>query len=72
MCSTAVQGYLILNGTKMPETMGQRVSVKACFSRYSNPCRAWIPDITIMNCGSFYIYHLKPIDGCFYAYCTND
>ncbi|KAL9980581.1 hypothetical protein ACROYT_G009187 [Oculina patagonica] len=69
-CNTHYPGWLI-GGHPL---VGQgRVSRKVCFGKKSGsscPC-TYFTYITIRNCGSFYVYKLKPTPGCSLRYCTN-
>ena len=66
-CATLRQGWL--NGTH-PKTEDGQVVRKVCF-RYTTCCSQTV-DITVKNCGSFYVYRLQPPPGCSYRYCAVD
>ena len=56
-----------------PSVSAGRVTRKVCFGMKSSsscPC-SFHTFITVRNCGSFYVYKLKPTPGCSLRYCTN-
>ena len=69
-CSTNYPGWLTGGH---PSVSQGRLTRKVCFGRKSGSyCRCLYPKyITVRNCGSFYVYKLKPIQGCQLRYCTN-
>ena len=68
-CNTDNPGWL--EGEHPSVSVG-RVTRKVCFGKKSSsscPCSIHTY-ITVLNCGSFYVYKLKPTRGCS-RYCTN-
>lgn len=69
-CNTNDPGWLV---SGHPYAWMGRVTKKVCFGRKSSsscPC-TYHTYITVRNCGSFYVYKLKPTRGCQRRYCTN-
>ncbi|KAL9980579.1 hypothetical protein ACROYT_G009185 [Oculina patagonica] len=70
-CNTDYTGWLTGGH---PSVEQGRVTRKVCFgyksSSYSFPC-TYSTYITVRNCGSFYVYKLKPTPRCNLRYCTN-
>ena len=69
-CSTDSPGWLVGGH---PSVSAGRVTKKVCFGRkltYSCLC-SYHTYITVRNCGSFYVYKLKPTPVCHLRYCTN-
>ena len=69
-CSTYNPGWL--EGGHHSISAG-RVTRKVCFGRKSSPSCPCSNHtyITVRNCGSFYVYKLKPTPACNLRYCTN-
>ena len=69
-CNTDYPGWLV---GRHPSVSAGRVSRKVCFGQKSSsscPCK-YFTYITVRNCGSFYVYKLKPTPTCNLRYCTN-
>ena len=69
-CNTDYPGRLV--GTH-PSVSAGRVTRQVCFGKKSSsscPC-SFHTHITVRNCGSFYVYKLKPTPACSLRYCTN-
>ena len=70
-CSTNSSGWL--NGTH-PTVAEGIVQRKVCFlqrvSQFFNGCCYYSKNISVRNCGAFYVYRLDPA-GCDYRYCGN-
>ena len=64
-CGTYAPGWM--NG-KHPSKNEGAVSRKVCFPVYGNVCRLNI-QITVRNCGSFYVYKLPRPPTCSLRYC---
>ena len=64
-CGTHAPGWL--NG-KHPSKNEGAVSRKVCFHWSNNVCR-WNIQITVRNCGSFYVYKLPRTPNCSLRYC---
>ena len=54
-CGTTVTGWL--NGTH-PSTLGEMVARKVCFHFFENCCAEQTATVKVINCGSYYVYHL--------------
>ena len=56
-----------------PSVWQGRVTRKVCFGRkwISSTCCNYNTQITVRNCGSFYVYKLKPTPAGSLRYCTN-
>jgi len=68
-CNTDYPGWLIGGH---PSVSAGRVTRKVCFGQKSSsscPC-TYYTYITVRNCGSFYVYKLKPTPACNARYCT--
>ena len=69
-CNTDHPGWLV---AAHPSVSAGRVTRKVCFGKKSSsscPC-SYHTYITVRNCGSFYVYKLKPTPTCALRYCTN-
>ena len=66
-CDTKYQGWLI---GEHPSVGDGIVSRYVCFYYSSNNCRYSVY-IKVRNCGSFYVYKLKPTPNCNSRYCTS-
>ena len=67
-CGTAVPGWM--NGGHPTVADGQ-VSRQVCFQWRSNCCE-YSRNITVRNCGSYYVYYLDGTPGCNFRYCGTD
>ena len=69
-CNTYHPGWLVGGH---PSVSAGRVTRKVCFDRKWNTasCCSYHTYITVSNCGSFYVYKLKPTPTCSLRYCTN-
>ena len=69
-CDTENPGWLI---GAHPQPEEGRVSRRVCFGRSAAPSCSCVyqTDIMVRNCGSFYVYKLKPTPACSLRYCTN-
>ena len=69
-CNTDYPGWLV---GSHPHSTWSRVGRKVCFHQKSSssscPC-SFYTYITVSNCGSFYVYKLKPTPTCQLRYCT--
>ena len=68
-CNTDNPGWLVGGHPSVSEG---RVTRKVCFGMKSSsscPC-TYHTYITVRNCGSFYVYKLKPTPTCDLRYCT--
>lgn len=56
---------------ELPKVEKTEVTRLACINHFglNNGCFQSFP-IEVMNCGSYYVYHLKPTSGCPMAYCA--
>lgn len=68
-CGTHATSWLT-NGH--PSVADGRVSKQVCFSYGGNCCYAQTKNITVRNCGNYYVYELVPIGSCSYRYCGTD
>ncbi|XP_078062376.1 uromodulin-like [Mustelus asterias] len=66
-CSTHRSGWL--QGSHPTLEQGE-VNGTVCFNWDGNPC-SWEREIKIKNCSSYFVYELKPTQGCEAAYCTD-
>jgi len=69
-CNAAYPGWLVRGH---PSVSAGRVTRQVCFGQKlssSCPC-SYHTYITVRNCGSFYVYKLKPTPRCYLRYCTN-
>ena len=66
-CNTVYRG--ILQGGH-PSVGDGVVSRQVCFY-YTSSCSHYV-NIKVRNCGSFYVYKLKPTPNCSSRYCTTD
>ena len=67
-CGTHAPGWM--NGEHPSKNEGA-VSRKVCFHWKSNAC-LWNIQITVRNCGSFYVYKLPRTPTCDLRYCKNN
>ena len=69
-CNTDWPGWLV---GAHPSVSAGRVTRQVCFGKKSSSsCRcSYYTYITVSNCGSFYVYKLKPTPACSLRYCTN-
>ena len=69
-CNTNYPGWLVGG---YPSVSAGKVTRKVCFGQKSlSSCLCWYSTyITVLNCGSFYVYKLKPTPTCNLRYCTN-
>jgi hypothetical protein len=65
-CGGFLSGWF--NGT-LPTTVGAVVNGTACFDVSTNTCW-WVIDMSVTNCGGFYVYFLRPVRVCNSRYCT--
>ena len=65
-CNTAYIGYLSQNHPSVEEGI---VTRQVCFS-YPSYCCRYSTYIKVLNCGSFYVYKLKPTPVSWARYCT--
>ena len=65
-CGTTSTGWY--TGT-YPSSAGSTSSGKVCYSWMANDCSA-SNNITITNCGSFYVFYLQDVPYCYSRYCT--
>ena len=71
-CNTDYPGWLV---SGHPYSSSSRYSRKVCFGQRSSssssscPC-SYHTYIMVRNCGSFYVYKLKPTPTCHLRYCT--
>ena len=69
-CNAKYPGWLTGG---FPSVSQGRVTRTVCFGRRSGsycPC-TYSTYIKVRNCGSSYVYKLKPTPGCYLRYCTN-
>ena len=68
-CNTYYSGWLVGG---YPSGLAGRVTRKVCFGHKSSSstCCYYYIYITVRNCGSFYVYKLKPTPACDRRYCT--
>jgi len=66
-CATAWPGWL--NGTH-PSVAEGAVQRTVCFGRHFSCCY-FSTNITVRNCGGFYVYKLVPPPSCNLRYCGN-
>jgi len=66
-CNTDNPGWLVGGH---PSVSAGRVTRKVCFGQKSSSCCSYHTYITVRNCGSFYVYKLKPTPRCYLRYCT--
>jgi len=67
-CDTYYQGYLTGGH---PSVKDGRVTRKVCFYYYYSSTCYYSVYIKVRNCGSYYVYKLKPTPNCNLRYCTN-
>ena len=65
-CQTHAAGWL--NG-QHPNVSEGEVTRKVCFTWWFRGKCTWSVDIKIKNCGTYYIYRLVPLYGCYLRYC---
>ncbi|CAF4571562.1 unnamed protein product [Rotaria sp. Silwood2] len=65
-CGAYLAGWF--NGT-LPSIVGTIVSGDVCFNTYSIT-GAFVSSVSVVNCGSFYVYFLPPVEVCNSRYCT--
>ena len=63
-CNTDSPGWM--DGSHPTVADGQ-VSRRVCFP-WSNCCH-WLVNITVRNCGSYYVYYLSSAPSCYLRYC---
>ena len=68
-CNTDNPGWLVGGH---PSVSAGRVTRQVCFGgKSSSSCVCSFDTyITVRNCGSFYVYKLKPTPSCYLRYCT--
>ena len=66
-CGTDAPGWL--NGTH-PAVADGVVQRQVCFS-YLGSCCHNSTNISVRNCGAFYVYKLEPPPDCYLRYCGN-
>ena len=69
-CNAYYPGWLVGGH---PSVSAGRVTKKVCFDRkwITASCCTYHTYIMVSNCGSFYVYKLKPTPACNLRYCTN-
>ena len=68
-CNADNPGWLV---STHPTVWEGRVTRQVCFGKkWSTTCCSHHTYITVRNCGSFYVYGLKPSPACSLRYCTN-
>lgn len=60
--------FAIFTPDSLPETQGSTKWAKVCEVDFAGSC-ARSNFIKITNCGSFFVYELRPLDRCSSAYC---
>ena len=70
-CNAYYPGWLVGGH---PSVSAGRVTKKVCFDRkwITASCCTYHTYIMVSNCGSFYVYKLKPPPECNLRYCTTD
>nr|QBA18367.1 VIgL family ZP-related protein 1 isoform 1 [Littorina littorea] len=66
-CGTNAPYWLDLQGKALPGA-GQQTDARACAFCVTG-CH-WETPITVRNCGAFFVYKLKPYDGCPLSFCA--
>ena len=68
-CGTYATGWL--NGTH-PIEEGERVKAQVCFhsNTYDEDICRYQSSIEIVNCGTYFLYHLPDASHCYLRYCT--
>jgi len=65
-CSAYLAGW---SNATLPSTTDMLVNGTICFQSTPSICTFQIP-MTVVNCGSFYVYFLQPVNFCNARYCT--
>jgi hypothetical protein len=65
-CSAYLTGW---SNMTLPSTTNTLVNGTVCFDAIVSEC-TFIMDMTVVNCGSFYVYFLPPVQFCNARYCT--
>ena len=66
-CGTESPGWL--NATH-PSVADGAIQAKVCFHGSSGCCE-WSTNVTVRNCGEFYVYNFHPTPNCSLRYCGN-
>lgn len=66
-CGTESPGWL--NATH-PSVADGAIRAKVCFHGSSGCCE-WSTNVTVRNCGEFYVYNFHPTPNCSLRYCGN-
>ena len=67
-CNTNAPYWLDLQGQASPSP-GRQIQVLAC-GHDPLGCCYWNVSAIMRNCGEYFVYRLKPVDGCHEAYCA--
>ncbi|KAK7108125.1 uncharacterized protein [Littorina saxatilis] len=67
-CGTSAPLWLDLQGADLP-AVGQELHVRSCAS-WKNECCHWEKPVTVLNCGTYFVYHLSQAPYCTLAYCA--
>jgi hypothetical protein len=65
-CNTQGTGWY--NGS-YPTVVGATTTGTVCFGWPNNDCQ-WSNEISVMNCGKFYVFELDAPPACYLRYCT--
>ena len=66
-CGTDSPGWL---NTTHPAVADEAIQAKVCFHCSSGRCE-WSTNVTVRNCGEFYVYNFHPTPNCSLRYCGN-
>ena len=67
-CGAHATGWL---STSHPSKTGESIQAIVCFNFYGETCK-WQTDVTVTNCGSYFVYYLPDTNACSLAYCSSD
>lgn len=68
-CNTVLSGWL---NDDHPSVEDGEISRRVCFSQLPYGCCRFILDISVINCGSYYIYRFVTPPKCPGRYCSTD
>ena len=68
-CGTTAPVWLDLQGGTLPAKPGDHVDARSC-AHWTGNCCNWQEEVTVLNCGAFFLYKLKPHSSCQLAFCA--